>query len=116
MSDYVQDVAVHIAQLLTEMLEARRIKPSRLQRVFGLLERGMSRARARGDRHLMEVFRHCLTGMHRQPLHQMTDRQLEAVVRIMQLIADGGHIGDDDEAQAVSLLTAAGLSVGAAAE
>lgn len=111
MSDYVQDVAVHIEQILSGMLEARRISPSRLQRALGLLERGMGRARARGDRHLLAVFGHCLTGLNRQPLHRITDRQLEAIVRVMRLVADGGTIGEDDEAQAVEVLTAAGLSV-----
>lgn len=112
MSNYVEDMAVHIDQILTGMLEARRISPSRLQRALGLLERGMGRARARGDRHLQAVFGHCLTGLNRQPLHRITDRQLEAIVRVMRLIADGGTIGQDDEAHAVAVLAAAGLSVG----
>lgn len=111
MSEYVHDVAVHIEQILSGMLDARRISPSRLQRAIGLLERGGSRARARGDRHLQAVFSHCLVGLNRQPLHRITDRQLEAVVRVMRLVADGGNFNEDDVAQTVQVLAESGLSV-----
>lgn len=113
MSDYVHDLANHVEQILTAMLSARRIVPRRLQRATALLERGVTRARMRGDRPLIAVFSACQTGLVRQPLHRITDRQLEAVCRVMRLIADGGSIEPDDVALAEGLLKGAGFSVAA---